>query len=89
MFEFVHQTMVTLAIHGNAYIYAPKGNNGLPVEMRNLHPHEIKNVVYNDLGEVIYEVGRNQFTRISVDSWLIKVSVFIVCPHILFCTFWG
>jgi phage portal protein BeeE len=73
MFEFVHQTMVTLAIHGNAYIYAPKGNNGLPVEMRNLHPHEIKNVVYNDLGEVIYEVGRNQFTSKDIRAihWLI------------------
>ena len=31
MFEFVHQTMATLALHGNAYIYAPKGANGLPV----------------------------------------------------------
>ena len=24
MFEFVHQTMATLALHGNAYIYAPQ-----------------------------------------------------------------
>ena len=31
MFEFVHQTMLTLAIHGNAYIYAPRGADGLPV----------------------------------------------------------
>ena len=51
MFEFVHQTMVTLALHGNAYIYAPRGNGGLPVEMRNLHPHEVKNVVYDDEGK--------------------------------------
>ena len=37
MFEFVHQTMLTLALHGNAYIYAPKGSDGLPVEMRNIN----------------------------------------------------
>jgi len=73
MFEFVHQTMVTLALHGNAYIYAPKGNNGLPVEMRNLHPHEVKNVVYDDEGNVIYEVGRNKYSNKEIRAihWLI------------------
>ena len=73
MFEFVHQTMVTLALHGNAYIYAPKGNNGLPVEMRNLHPHEVKNVVYDDVGNVIYEIVRTQYSNKEIRAihWLI------------------
>jgi len=31
IFEFIHQTMLTLAIHGNAYIYAPSGSNGVPI----------------------------------------------------------
>lgn len=73
MFEFVHQTMVTLALHGNAYIYAPKGSNGLPLEMRNLHPNEIKNVVYDDQGNIVYEVGRNQYSDKDIRAihWLI------------------
>jgi HK97 family phage portal protein len=73
MFEFVHQTMTTLALHGNAYIYAPKGSNGLPIEMRNLHPSEIKNVVYDDEGNVVYEIGKAKFTQKDIRAihWLI------------------
>lgn len=73
MFEFVHQTMVTLAVHGNAYIYAPRGTNGLPVEMRNLHPTEIKSVVYDDEGNVVYEIGNNKFNNKDIRAihWLI------------------
>jgi len=72
MFEFVHQTMATLALHGNAYIYAPKGANGLPVEMRNIHPHAIKKITYADT-DTIYDLGKVQYTSKDIRSihWLI------------------
>jgi HK97 family phage portal protein len=73
MFEFVHQTMVTLALHGTAYIYAPKGADGLPVEMRNLHPHQVKDLVETDTGELVYDIGKVKYSSKDVRRicWLI------------------
>jgi HK97 family phage portal protein len=73
MFEFVHQTMVTLALHGNAYIYAPKGANGLPLEMRNIHPKAISRIVETDTGEMVYELGKQQYSSKDIRAihWLI------------------
>jgi HK97 family phage portal protein len=74
MFEFVHQTVLTLAIHGNAYIYAPRTAGGLPSEMRNIHPREIRGQVYADDGSIVYTLGKNQ-TLTSTDlraiHWLL------------------
>jgi len=72
MFEFVHQTMATLALHGCAYIYAPKGNSGLPVEMRNIHPNTIRKVTYTDTNTV-YDLGRVEYTDEDIRAihWLI------------------
>jgi len=60
MFEFVHQTILTLALHGNAYIYAPRTAGGLPSEMRNIHPKDIKGMVYSDDGSIVYTLGKTQ-----------------------------
>lgn len=32
MFDFVHQTVVTLAIHGVDFVYAPTDRTGMPLE---------------------------------------------------------
>ena len=73
MFEFIHQTMLTLALHGNAYIYAPKGSDGLPVEMRNIHPKKIKGIVETDTGEMIYQIGKMEYssTDIYAIHWML------------------
>ena len=73
MFEFVHQTMLTLALHGNAYIYAPRGADGIPVEMRNIHPRAIKKIALTDTGEMIYDLGKIQYSSKDVRSihWMI------------------
>lgn len=43
MFAFIHQAVLTLAIHGTDYIYAPRPMGAyLPVEMRNLNPLVVK-----------------------------------------------
>ena len=72
IFEFMHQTMATLAVHGNAYIYCPKGANGLPVEMRNINPLQVKNIVYTDTGSMVYEIGKEQFYSADIKhiQWL-------------------
>ena len=73
MFEFVHQTMATLALHGNAYISAPQGNNGLPLEMRNIHPKAINKIAVSDTGEMIYEMGKQEYSSKDIRAihWLI------------------
>jgi len=73
MFEFVHQTMLTLALHGNAYIYAPRGADGIPVEMRNIHPRMIRNIALTDTNEMIYDLGTVQYTSKDIRSihWMI------------------
>jgi HK97 family phage portal protein len=73
MFEFVHQTMLTLALHGNAYIYAPRGSDGLPVEMRNIHPRAIKKIAVTDTGEMIYDLDKVKYTSKDIRSihWML------------------
>ena len=73
MFEFVHQTMLTLALHGNAYIYAPRGSDGIPVEMRNIHPRAIKNIAVTDTGEMIYDLDKVKYTSKDIRSihWML------------------
>jgi HK97 family phage portal protein len=65
--------MLTLALHGNAYIYAPRGADGLPVEMRNIHPRAIKKIVLTDTDEMIYDLGQIQYSSKDVRSihWMI------------------
>jgi HK97 family phage portal protein len=73
MFDFIHQTMLTLTIHGNAYIYAPRGSNGFPVEMRNIHPNAIKNITDTDTSETFYQIGKEQFSSDDIIAihWMI------------------
>ena len=70
MFDFVHETVTTLAIHGTAFIYSPKGANGLPVEMRNIHPNLIQE--YTDVDGYDYRIGKDLYTKedIRVIHWL-------------------
>lgn len=74
MFEFIHQTMLALAIHGNAYIYAPQTTGGLPSEMRNIHPRDIKGQEFLDDGSIQYTL-RNKTVLTSKDlraiHWLL------------------
>ena len=73
MFDFVHQTMLTLALHGNAYIYAPRGKDGYPVELRNIHPNAIRKITQTDTGKFIYKIGSQDFSSDDIyhAAWLI------------------
>lgn len=63
MFEFVHQTMLSLAIHGCAYIYAPRRAGELPSEMRVLHPNLVKKTDMSDDGSsFVYTIDGNDYT---------------------------
>lgn len=54
MFDFVHQTIATLAVHGTVFIYAPR-EGGQLIEMRNIHPERVA-ITLDENGERQYEI---------------------------------
>jgi HK97 family phage portal protein len=60
MFDFVHQFIATLAIHGTCFVYAPR-EGGQVVELRNIHPDRVSiqiDMTENSVtyGERIYKI---------------------------------
>ena len=70
-FEFCHQLTATLALHGNAFIWAPRNGGVEPLEMRCLHPLRVT-VVFADNGNRIYSYGRTELEAEDVHhiTWL-------------------
>lgn len=58
MFDFVHQTVATLAIHGVNFVYAPTDRTGMPLELRNLNPMSVKSAPNQD-GTMQFQIGQN------------------------------
>lgn len=73
MFEFIHQTVLTLTTHGCAYIYAPREPGELPVEMINLHPLAIKDIYSDTDGTWAYEINKERYDtkQIKAIHWVI------------------
>lgn len=71
MYQFIHQAVTMIALHGVDYIYAPKGSSGLPVEMRNLAPRLVD--VSLDEDELIFRYGKASLTSETVKQvpWLV------------------
>lgn len=73
MFEFIHQTVLTLTTHGCAYIFAPRNPGEMPVEMINLHPQRIKDVYSDTDGSYQYEINKQRYStsQIKAIHWII------------------
>jgi len=73
MFEFVHEVVATLALHGCAYIYAPRRAGELPVEMRAIHPHSVVDGYDPATGELYYKIGKDRYENgdIRAIHWLL------------------
>lgn len=61
MFEFVHQVVLSLAVHGVAYIYAPRQAGELPVEMVVIHPDRVRNEIDRTTGAVYQYIGETRY----------------------------
>ena len=70
MFEFVQQTVATMAICGTAFVWSPMQGT-LPIELRNIHPDKVRIKTSKD-GEVYYCIGKEEYdkTMIRQLSWL-------------------
>lgn len=58
-FDFVHQAVATLLLHGVVFIFAPCDPQGIPLELRNINPQSVHHVQTDD-GAVMYLVGNNK-----------------------------
>ena len=70
MFEFIQQSVATLAIYGTAFWWSPM-QGVFPLELRNIHPDKVQVKVRKD-GEVYYRIGKEEYdkTMIRQLSWL-------------------
>lgn len=68
MFDFVHQTVLMLALHGCAYIYAPRRPGELPPEMKNVHPSQIKDMIDDTDGTLTYSIGQQKYSMKEIRS---------------------
>lgn len=70
MFQFIHQAVAMIALHGVDFIYCPRGSSGLPVEMVNLPPRKITIELVND--EIQFKYGKRKLdqTQVKQVSWL-------------------
>jgi HK97 family phage portal protein len=60
-FEFMHQLVTSVAVHGVAFIYAPRPRiNELPVEMRVLPPRSVRTKIDDDTDEQVWFVGKSK-----------------------------
>jgi HK97 family phage portal protein len=41
-FEFIHQVIVSMALHGNAYIHIDRDRRGVPIGLVPLHPYQMQ-----------------------------------------------
>lgn len=73
MYEFLHQLVSTLLIHGCVYIYAPRRPGEFPPEMRVVHPNRVKDVVDADNGFVYYEIDKQRYENGDIRGihWLV------------------
>jgi len=72
MFEFVHEAIATMAIHGTVFIYSPIDDNGFPLELRNIHPNKVR-VIVDDLGQKSYDINKQIFgdDEIVQINWMV------------------
>lgn len=73
MYEFLHQLVSTLLIHGCVYIYAPRRAGEFPPEMRVIHPNRVKDVIDADDGFVYYEIDKQRYENGDIRGihWLV------------------
>lgn len=55
-YELIHQTVTSLALHGNAYIFVDRAPNGDPIALTPIHPSNV-NVVALDMHTRSYTVA--------------------------------
>lgn len=71
-FDFIHQLVTSMAVHGVAFMYAPTGSDGLPLEMRVLPPKIVKTRANPDTNAHEFVINKKVFTSADIRQidWL-------------------
>ena len=63
MFSLVHQTISTLAMHGNAFILVDRDRQGRPIQLTPIHPEKVKVEMLNGKKCFMLMTKRGQYDR--------------------------
>ena len=63
MFSIVHQTISTLAMHGNAFILVDRDRQGRPIQLTPIHPEKVKVEMDNGKKCFMLMTKRGQYDR--------------------------
>ena len=63
MFSLVHQTISTLAMHGNAFILVDRDRQGRPVQLTPIHPEKVKVEMDNGKKCFMLQTKRGSYDR--------------------------
>ena len=72
MFSLLHQTITSLAMHGNAFILIDKDRQGRPVQLTPIHPEKIKVEMSNGQKVYFIQTAKNKKydRKITADNML-------------------
>lgn len=59
-FDFVHQIVTSMATHGVTYLYAPRGSDGTPLEMRVLPAKRVRPEYDPDTDARVWRIGEKK-----------------------------
>lgn len=59
-FQFMHQVITSMAVHGVTYLYAPLGSDGLPLEMRVLPAKRVRPEYDPDTDARVWKLGQDK-----------------------------
>ena len=71
MFSLIHQTITSLAMHGNAFILVDKDRQGRPIQLTPVHPEKVKVEMDNGMKTYMLMSKKGSFERkITSDNML-------------------
>lgn len=71
MFSLIHQTITSLAMHGNAFILVDKDRQGRPIQLTPVHPEKVKVEMDNGMKVYMIMTKKGSFERkITGDNML-------------------
>ena len=63
MFSLLHQTITSMAMHGNAFILVDKDRQGRPIQLTPIHPEKVKVEMLNSQKVYMLQTTRGSYDR--------------------------
>ena len=63
MFSLLHQTITSMAMHGNAFILVDKDRQGRPIQLTPVHPEKVKVAMQNSQKVYMLQTTKGSYDR--------------------------